>query len=195
MNWYMYAMIIAVVLVIFAGILWNILKSPFSYPYYDKDFNVSGKRNPEINDFIDKYICKYGLCPFSNHYKKVEEWKEFNRKFIEKCRLKNLRKKQLDEAIDDTHMFRFHLVRNQTRYRQKNYVKSSYVVRISIDDRTYSFDWIQQRFAALELIGFECSLSEYASIEQRKLMTKELRNMLLEIITLVRFVENICRMV
>ena len=73
MNWYMYAMIIAVVLVIFAGILWNILKSPFSYPYYDKDFNVSGKRNPEINDFIDKYICKYGLCPFSNHYKKVEE--------------------------------------------------------------------------------------------------------------------------
>ena len=56
MNWYMYAMIIAVVLVIFAGILWNILKSPFSYPYYDKDFNVSGKRNPEINDFIDKYI-------------------------------------------------------------------------------------------------------------------------------------------
>lgn len=72
-------------------------------------------------------------------------------------------------------MFRFKLIRKQTRYKQVNYVKSSYSVYITVAQYAYNLKAIQQRYNALANIDFECTLSEYYSKDQRKLMTTELR--------------------
>lgn len=72
-------------------------------------------------------------------------------------------------------MFRFEIIRKQTRYKQTNYVKSPYIVQVSVGTYTFNLQTLQQRFVKLSNIHFECTLSEYHSKEQRKRMTKAFR--------------------
>ena len=79
-------------------------------------------------------------------------------------------------GIDDDHMFCFEMERKQTRYKQVNYVKTPYTVYVTTAEYECGFKEIEQRYNALSGIGFECTLSEYRSNEQRKRMTSALRN-------------------
>ena len=49
---------IAVCIILVSTLLYIILKSPFSYPYFVYKFDVSGKRGPQIEDFLDEIFCK-----------------------------------------------------------------------------------------------------------------------------------------
>ena len=166
-------MAVFALLVVFVFLL---LKSPFKYPYYTLTFDVSGKRSPKVGDFIDSHLINYGFNEFSKHWQVVEQWKEDSKELISKCKLKKLRKEQFEKIIDDDHMFCFKLVRKQTRYKQAYYVKSSYSVYATVAKYYYNLKEIQQRFDALAKIDFECTLSEYYSKDQRKKMTKALRD-------------------
>ncbi len=152
-----------------------IMKSPFHYPYFEYEFNVSGKRQPKFEDLIDQYINSRGIGVFENHYKKVQQWKSDSQQKVDKSILKNLRQQQYNECLDDKHMFRFVLVRQQTRYKQVNYVKTSY--KVTVEDKMYrcSYQYLINRYSKLRDIDFQCTLNEYHSKNQRKLMTKELR--------------------
>ena len=94
---------------------------------------------------------------------------------ISKSLLKTWRKKQYLNIIDDEHMFIFSLTREQTRYRQENYVKTPYKVEIVVNRVGYNLIQVVERYKLLSEIDFECTLSEYHSKNQRKLMTKELK--------------------
>ena len=74
----------------------------------------------------------------------------------------------------------FELDRKQTRYKQKNYVKHSYQTMVAIDGFGYSYEYLYNRYKALEEINFECTLNQYHSKNQRKLMTKALRNKIMK---------------
>lgn len=87
-----------------------------------------------------------------------------------------MRTEQFEKTIDDEHMFCFKLIRKQTRYKQTYYVKSSYSIFVIVAKFYYNFQEIQNRFEALAKIDFECTLSEYNSKDQRKKMTKALRD-------------------
>lgn len=171
---YVFIGIAAIALVAF--IIYSILKSPFEYPYYSIKFDVSGKRSPNIEDLLDEHINTYGIAEFIEHCKKVEEWKAACQAQIEKSKLKNLRARQYEEIIDDSNMFCFELIRKQTRYKQVNYVKTPYVVQVTAAKYSYNISALQQRFDALSDIDFECTLSEYHAKNQRKRMTKALRD-------------------
>ncbi|MDE5592419.1 MAG: HNH endonuclease [Clostridiales bacterium] len=171
----LYVFIGIAVIALAAFIIYSILKSPFKYPYYTVTFDVSGKRSPNVEDLLDEHINTYGIAEFTEHCKSVAAWKASCRERIEKSKLKNLRTRQYEEIIDDNNMFCFELIRKQTRYKQVNYVKSSYVVHATVAKYTYNIHALQQRFDALSNIGFECTLSEYHSKDQRKRMTKALR--------------------
>lgn len=52
---------------------------------------------------------------------------------------------------------------------------ADYIVYVTISTYTCGLKKLQQRFNDLYNIGFECTLSEYHTKEQRKRMTKTLR--------------------
>lgn len=45
----------------------TILQSPFSYPHFVHVFDISGKRNVDIRDLIDRYINETGFEPIESH--------------------------------------------------------------------------------------------------------------------------------
>lgn len=153
----------------------SIFRSPFHYPYFIYYFDISGKRNPHIEDLIDTLLIKNGLFVFQNHMKMVEEWEDDCKRLINKSRLKGYRQKQFQECLDSDHMFQFKLTRMQTRYRQFNYIKDSY--KVSQVVKTYSCDYtyLLERNKLLKDISYELPLRQYHSKNQRKLMTRELR--------------------
>ena len=150
--------------------------NPFHYPYLDIDFDVSGKRNPDPYDYLDEYLCQpNALKAIVAHEKRVERWKEEEAERAGKMPFSEHRSEQLSAAIDDAHSYRIRLSRNQTRYRQQNYVKTPYAV-VKVDKELgIDKDAAMRRHAQLAVIGFETTLKKYHSKEQRKLMTPELR--------------------
>ncbi len=172
MDWYLICLIIILFL---ATALYCIFHNPYKYPYKEIKLDISRKRNVQFIDEIDRYLCKYLMTVFNNHYQYVQEWKKKTEEKISKSLLKDYRKKQYLEVIDDEHMFIFLLTKEQTRYRQKNYVKTSYKVEVEVDREAYSYRQVAERFKLLSEIDFQCTLNEYYSKNQRKLMTKELK--------------------
>ena len=167
--------IVIAIVCILTVLLYLIFRSPFSYPYFIYNFDVSGKRRPQIDDLLDMYLISGGFTEIKNHHKKIEQWKQESCQRIEHSLMKKYRKKQYLRALDDDKAFVFHFVRSQTRYKQKNYVKSSYKVNVRTNSYAYKYDYIQHRHNDLADIGFECTLRAYHSKNQRKLATRELR--------------------
>ena len=161
---------------VIAAILVWIFHSPFKYPYYFREFDISGKRSPKPEDLLDNYINKNGMEDFSNHFKYVQRWKKECQNTINRGKLKRRRYQQFLACLDDENMFCFSMIRSQTRYSQKNYVKSSYQVYVTVDEFSKSYSDLLERYNALKEIGFECTLSEYHAKNQRKMMTKALRD-------------------
>lgn len=152
-----------------------VLRSPFHYPYFYHDFDVSGKRNPQIKDLMDHYLNSGGFHAIQEHNNYILQWKRTCRKKIKKSILRNYRKKQYIACLDDNGAFRFHLTREQTRYRQRNYVKTAYKVTQTVNQFSCSYTYLQNRNDRLEHINHECTLRAYHSKSQRKLLTKALR--------------------
>ena len=163
------------VLLTIAAIIYLILRSPFHYPYFIYEFDVSGKRQPKFENLIDQYINSNGIKRFETHYEKVQRWKLDSQKQLEKAILKKLRQKQYYRCLDDNNMFQFVFIRQQTRYKQTNYQKMPYKVALHDGMFCCNYQNLVSRYKMLKEIGFQCTLNEYHSKNQRKLMTKALR--------------------
>ena len=161
-------------------LLYNILKSPFSYPYFIHEFDVSGKRDPQIEDWIDTFLISGGFKNIQDHLRIIDQWKADSYRRIEKDVLKKYRRRQYERTLDDNKAFVFHFVRSQTRYRQRNYIRSSYKVNVITDSFSCNYEYIQHRYNDLKSIGFECTLRAYHSKNQRKLATRELREKIMQ---------------
>ena len=151
------------------------IRSPFEYPYKEIYFDVTGTRNPNMNDYLDDYLIKNGMEPFDEHVREVAAWKKSCEEIIQKSRFKKRRRKQYEECIDDECEFILYFEREKTRYQQVNYVRHPYKVTETVEADTYDYVFIKNRYTQLEEINFECVLSSYHSKTQRNLMTKELR--------------------
>ena len=65
------------------SILRRILKSPFKYPYFCHEFDVTGKRKPQKNDLIDEYLNTSGFEEIEEHERKIKNWKESSKRLVE----------------------------------------------------------------------------------------------------------------
>lgn len=54
-------------------VLYLILKSPFRYPYFEYSFNVSGKRNPDIENLIDNFLNHRKFLMIKRHKEEIEQ--------------------------------------------------------------------------------------------------------------------------
>ena len=86
------------------------------------------------------------------------------------------RERQFQDCIDDENAFQFIETRTQTRYRQRNYVKSAYKVDVVVEQFNTGESDLRNRYKKLKAIDFACTISEYHAKDQRRLMTKELRD-------------------
>lgn len=158
-----------------------ILHSPFdAYPYYVKVFDVSGKRKPDIDEYIDQYLCDERLSEINAHKRAINNWNKNAQQIVQNSKFKNLRQKQYDKLKDDAHAYKFYFSRQQTRYKQTNYQKQSYIVNNITDLKTCDYFWLLDRYKELESINFETTLKKYKSKSQRKLMTRELRESIMQ---------------
>ena len=177
------------VLAIIVIILVLILKTPFRYPYFIYYFDVSGKRKPQMEDLIDQFLIDGNMDMINQHNEQILNWKKNCMNKIEKSKLKNYRLKQYDRCLDDSYAYVFSLTRDQTRYKQKNYVRTAYKVTQIVKDFECDYLYLLNRDEQLKEINYECTLREYYSKNQRKLMTKELRR---EIILRDNYTCQIC---
>ena len=176
-EWTLPILVLTIPLVIVAlvAFLHHILKTPFSFPYFVKTFDVSGKKNPQMDDMIDHFIIS-GMFPMIEKANaSIQKWKVEKLKRVGNSILKSYRLKQYKSALDEENAFVFRFSRMQTRYQQRNYVKSSYQVEQNVQEFRCSFEYLKHRNDALSQIAYECTLNEYFSSNQRRLMTKELR--------------------
>ena len=157
-----------------------LFKSPFSYPYYEVYIDISGRRSVDIYDVIDDYLIEKGISEFQIHERYVQSWRADCRWKISKTLFKRIRERQFYKCLDTKNMFQFVLFRNQTRYKQVNHKKYGYQTKV--EDSRFSTDlgWLQRRYDELKKIDFECTLGEYQQKDQRRLMTKELRDEIAE---------------
>lgn len=168
-------LVIALVCAI-AVLVRRILASPFRYPYYVAHFNVSGRRNVRIEDYIDRHLMDpAGWDAIVAHRAYTQNWKHEQEEYLKTCRLRSRRERQYAEAVDDGRAFRFITCRDQTRYKQANYVKTSYKVSMDDSELDVNWEWIVERRIRLAAINDEATLRDYRAKNQRRLMTKQLR--------------------
>lgn len=167
----------AIVVIFLIALLCTLLclQSPFKYPYYFKTFDVSGKRKPCMEDYIDRFLLEGKAEDIAVHQAYIEKWKNSCQEKIDHYILKDLRRKQYEECIDDGRAFVFKFKRNQTRYRQQNYEKIPYTVEQIVDSFSCDADYLLDRYVQLMKLGGEQTLREYNIADQRRLMTPELR--------------------
>lgn len=167
--------ILAAVIVAVSIAVFLILRSPFHYPYFNRYFDVSGKRNPQMDDLIDEFLNAGNFHTIQEHNEYILLWKQKCQQKIKKSKIRNYRKKQFNACLSDHTAFRFFLTRQQTRYKQQNYIKTAYKVT-QITDRFFcDYTYLQNRNEQLKKIDYETTLRGYHSKNQRKLMTGELR--------------------
>lgn len=159
----------------------SFLANPFRYPYFTKEFDVSGRRKPSIEDEIENWLCDQSAWGnIERHLETVKQWKEAAQAKVDRSWLRKRRQRQLERTVDDESEFQFVMTRRQTRYKQINYTRYPYTVTVTEDFESMSFDELEEIHERLAEIGFECNLSRYHSKNQRKLMTPKLRREIAE---------------
>ncbi len=159
----------------------RVLASPFCYPYFEEQFDVSGKRNVAIEDCIDRFLIEEAnRMLLVRHKETIRRWEQEQETYLLTCSLQELRRRQFEEAKNDAHAYRFQTVRDQTRYSQCNYVKCAYKVQVVDEELAVSWEWLSKRDKALQAIGYEATLRDYHSKSQRRLMTPKLREKIKE---------------
>lgn len=170
---------IIIIIFIFIYILYSIFKCPFHYPYFKYYFDVSGKRKPDIENYIDTFLNQNNFLLIKKHQEEINQWKKECQEKIEKSKMKKHRRKQYQKILDDDNAYNFYLTRKQTRYKQRNYVKTPYKVEQIVDSFSCNYFFLLSRNMRLKTINYECTLKEYNSKNQRKLLTKELRRQII----------------
>ena len=156
------------------------IRSPFKFPYQKITFDVSGTKQPKIEDYIDDLLIEEGIDSIDQRMLKMLDWKKESLEKIKKSAYKKRRQEQFESCLDWDRAFVFTFVRKRTRYKQVNYVRYPYTVIETVQENSCSYAYLKDRFDQLEEIGFEAVLSEYHAKNQRRLMTKELREHIAE---------------
>lgn len=146
-------------------------QNPFAYPYKNIFLNITRKRNPLMEDQIDRFLMdQQNWESIVQHLKVVEHWKKECKCIIdaEDSEYVQLRKQQYELTCDDANEFVFYMV----RYRQTGE---------SVDERySTSYKCLEARHELLRRTGYSVTISEYQQKEQRSLMTPKLRKEIIE---------------
>lgn len=157
--------------------------NPFDFPYMYIKLDVSGVKNPNILDEIDRYLLRGGYEVCTACQQEAKEWLIENKNIVKNIQRKKLQAKrieQLKNTCDFNHLINFSLIRYQTRYKQENYIRTPYKVQMIIGTCRCSYKQLRKRYNLLVKLGKECTINEYNSQKQRNLLTKQLREAVMQ---------------
>lgn len=173
-------LIISTIVYVLIIVLYYVLKSPFQFPYFTYSFDVSGKRKPSIENCLDEFLNSGGFAIIESHQDVIERWKIASKQYIERSLLKQYRRNQFERACDFGSAFRFNMFRYKTRYKQVNYVKYPYKVKVLEATYSYGYLSLKNRYNRLADIDFACTLQQYHSKNQRSLCTRAVREKIMK---------------
>lgn len=164
-----------------AQVLMDMRENPFAYPRLEIEIDVSRKRQPDSWDVVDRSLCDADNRDALRDYaRRAEDWEAEQKAFLTVCRMPFRRLRQYAEATDGEPSCRFVTVRDQTRYRQVDWMRHPYTVSVACDEYLVSLEALAERDEQLAAIGYEATLREYDAKNQRRLMTPELRRRIME---------------
>lgn len=164
---YAWLYLIFTCIVICICIIEYINRNPYNPPKFTHTFDVSGKRNPNIDLLVKQYINDEGAAEIENAYRRYREWRVGCKRAINQLNhFRDLRESQFRQA--DHMTFTFQMIRSQTRYKQRNYQKYAYKVDVVVDTRRYTYG---------ELIVL--SAQDPVAESERGKMTKALREQIM----------------
>ena len=143
-----------------------ILKSPFRCPKFVYQFDITGRRDVDIGDEVDRWLIENDMSAIDVYERTLVEWHDKCKARVAKSRLKKRRQRQYKEAIEERPV-RFQLVRQDvvysTVYDKRN---DEDVTRKRVSDkivREYActLDEIKERYKKLADIDFQCTLREW----------------------------------
>lgn len=146
-------------IVMIVAICWLIgyFRNPFEYPYFKHTFDGSGKRIPDAQDYIrtaiDNWLKGGGVKIIERHHADVLDWYEECENTIANSRVKSLRQNQYSKICDPANGYIFILTRDQTRYRQQNYVRYPYKVSVEVGRVAVSYKYLHGRCVSLGLMA------------------------------------------
>ena len=158
--------------------------NPFHFPYFDISIDISRRREPRNQDLVEEWLIED-----RTRYKKILEkekkmlrWEEKAKQKVQRSPkwLRPHRQTQFDFADDKAHFVRFLLLRNKTKYRQRNYRRYGYVVAVQTGCFSCDTAYIRNTMQELQKIGFQTTTRAYNEANQRKLMSPQLRRQILE---------------
>lgn len=86
----------------------------------------------------------------------------------------------MQAAIDNDHEYQFVLTREHTKSYQRDYRKYKYTVTDVSDTMGVDYGYLDWRYKRLAAIDFQCPLYDYFVHDQRRLMTADLRQKIME---------------
>lgn len=67
-------------------LLYRVLRNPFRYPYFEQAFDVSNKRNVNIEDWTDRFLINERNWEIiKSHSQRIEDWKREQEIFLKTC--------------------------------------------------------------------------------------------------------------
>lgn len=164
-------------IVILAIVIKLIIKAINYYPGKTINVDITRKNKMDDNDLIDYYIINFGIEDIVKHIKRINEWKKER---ISKFKGNKIKESKFNLKCDknDYKAFLFVGNRTQTRYRQVNYVKQPYQVVVKSNEFFVSDKEVLARIRFLEENNYNVTYNNYNKKDQRKAMTKELREII-----------------
>lgn len=101
---YIIAAGLGIIILLAAYMVYN----PFNYPYFTYKFDVSGKRQPKIENHIDEYLMQdSNYYDIERHHKYIMEWKQWAEYRAYHSLIRPWRQRQYEQSLDDQHAFHF----------------------------------------------------------------------------------------
>lgn len=159
--------------------------NPFEDPHITISFDISGKHQPVYDDYIEEWINKlpnHGYDIRQKYDDALHEWDKKCKEYLSGVLLwrnhKNEQYKEKREEIlqDNYKMFIFEFKRKQTRYRQEDYQKYPYTIENTEHTLDLSLNELLDINEELKKIEYETTIKKWQTRDQRRLMTKELKD-------------------
>ena len=181
-GWLVLGAIIVFVAVV-AGLIYDYQHNPFlPYPRFYIYFDISGMRKPDYQEQIDLWVIEHKDFDSNSQFEDlIRDWEKDCKEIYRKTIFFKKHKKDLFQFMKseiqnyDYQAFYWFFYRLQTRYKQHNYVREPYTVKRMVYKSSNSLRELLNIYDELEEIDFETTRKKYESKNQRKLMTKELR--------------------
>ena len=181
-GWIVFGTIIIIVAVM-GGIAYDYQHNSFlPYPRFCYEFDISGMKKPDYQEQIDLWVIEHkDLDPNSDFEDLIRDWENECKEIYKTAIFFKKHKKYLFQNMKseiqnyDYQAYVWIFYRQQTRYKQRNYVRKSYKVKRKVYRFSNSLRELLEIYDELEEINFETTRKRYESQNQRKLMTRELR--------------------